>query len=218
MQQQEMLTAWSELQSRVEKAISLQLESHRRIEMSEGRAIKNRARVSPICDVAIASFACLFIGNFIADHFNGLTSDPITALPAIVLFAFSILLINIGVRQLILLSDLDYAKPIAEAQVKLAKLRKLRLHSTQWTFILALPTWFIFPILLGQMVIGIHFIKAITPSWMLSNIAVGVAMIPPVNWLMKKSRYSQSLQDTIVGKNIIEAESFIREIQEFKAD
>jgi hypothetical protein len=162
--------------------------------------------------------SCLFIGNFIADHFKGLMNDPITALPAIVLFIFSILLINLGVRQLILLSDLDYAKPIVETQVKLAMLRKLRLKTTQWTFILALPTWFIFPIMLGQMLIGVNFIKAISPVWMFANVAFGVAMIPLVNWVMKKSRYSQTLQDTIVGKNIVEAESFVHEIRTFNTE
>ena len=217
MEQKEMLMAWKELQSRVEKITALQIESQGKVRQSEMRAVQNRTRLSPVNNLIAAGVSCLVTGGFIADHFTTVIEAPVSALPAVNIIAFSILLTNLSVRQLILSYQLDYASPIVETQTQLAKLRKLRLQSTQLVFVLALPTWFIFPILFGQMAFGVRFINAISPTWILANIAFGIAMIPVLDWVLKRSRYADSLQDMIVGKNIVEAESFLRELSEFKA-
>ena len=187
-----------------------------RIKQYETRTLQKRTRWSPIWDIVAAAILFLFTGNFVADNFQELLAFPAAAVPAALVFAFGLLSINLAVRQLILLYEFDYSKPILETQVQLAKLRKLRLRATQNMFVFGFSVWLMFPLLFGQMAAGVNFIKAVPAVWILANIAFSLAMMPVIFWFAKKSRFARSLQNSIVGKDILEAESFLRAIQEFK--
>ncbi|MBX3117925.1 MAG: hypothetical protein KF784_02595 [Fimbriimonadaceae bacterium] len=218
MERQEMLNAWSELQARVEKCTAQQTRLQEQLQQSKTVSIRRRTQRSPIWDLIVAGVTAIAVGGFMAGNIQELLAAPAAGLPAIAVFAFAIYLIHVSVRQLILSSELDFSKAVTETQTQLTKLRKLRLQATQWTFILALPLWFVFPILLGQMLIGAELIFALHPAWLFGNVVFGLAMIPPIYWVMKKSKYAQFLQDTIVGKEVAEAEGFLREIEAFRAE
>ena len=181
------------------------------------KAIQKRVRWSPIWDLMIGAIVLLVVGNFAAENVRELLAAPIAAVPAVLVAALEIFVVNLAIRQLILSSDLDYSKPIVETQVQLAKLRRLRLRATQWTFVFGFAAWIIFPILLGQMVAGPKFINSIPPAFMLANIAFALAMTPVLLWIVKKSRFAESLQDAIAGTDIVEAEAFLGEIREFRS-
>lgn len=216
MEKTEMLTAWNDLQSRVELSLQLQTKTLDNKNVLEMSRMKNRLHRSPILDLVIASITAIAMGNFFASNIKDLLAAPLTALPAALIFALGIFYINISIRQLILSSDLDYAKPIADAQTTLAELRKLRVRSTQWAFIGGFSVWFVFPIVLAQMLLGSKVLLAINPAWLVGNIAIGLLAIPVIDWFMKKSRFARSLQDEFAGKDIVEAESFLKEIEAFK--
>ena len=128
----------------------------------------------------------------------------------------TIFIINMSVRQLILAADLDYAKPIVDTQIQFAKLRKLRLQATQGSLFCLLPLWFLFPIWMGQWVIGVKFIFALNGAWILANIVVGGALAYGAYRLVVTSRYAQSLQNALAGKDILEAEKFVAEMKAFR--
>jgi hypothetical protein len=181
------------------------------------KAIQKRVRWSPIWDLMIGAIVLFAIGNFAADNLREFIAYPMTALPAALVAALEIFVVNVSVRQLILTSELDYTKPIVETQVGLAKLRKLRIQALQWTFIFGFAGWIIFPILLVQMLGGVRIMESLPPAWILGNIGFAVAMIPVILWIVNKSRFAKSLQDAIAGKDIIEAEAFLGEIREFRS-
>lgn len=216
MEQQELLTAWNDLQIRVEKYASRQVDLERQVNQTRSNRVRTRATWSLAWDTAVAGLTLLATGNFAADHFAELVAMPAAALPALVLFVLAVWHLNLAIRQLLLVGGLDYSKPVVEAQVTLAKLRKLRFQATRWTFLCALPVWVAFPILLGQWAINVKLIFAISPAWIIGNVLFGLAMAPVINWMMVKSQYAQSLQDTIAGKDILEAEEFLSQIEEFR--
>lgn len=213
-----MAAALIALQNRVEKHANQQVELQTTLHTSKMKTIQSRTQRSPIWDLLIASITIIAIGNFAASNIKDLLAAPLTALPAAIVFALGIFSINLSIRQFILSSELDYAKPIVETQSHLANLRKLRVRSMQWIFISALPLWLIFPILLGQMVIGSKFLLALDLAWVIGNTLFGLVLIPPINWFLKKSKYARSIQDEFAGKDIVEAEAFLKEIQEFRND
>jgi len=214
MNQQEMTAAWNALESRVAKYAARQVE----LEREQMGTLGRRMRRLPTWDLAIAGLTVLWVGNFVADHFGRLMARPVGLLPALLLFAFAIVEINLSVRHLIVANELDLGKPIVEAQRNLANLRKLRVKVTQWLLVCALPAWLVFPMLLGQSIFGVDFVFALNPAWVVSNIVFGIAMAPLVNWVLRKSRFASSLTDTIVGKDIARAEAFLEEIREFQND
>lgn len=215
MENPELLTAWAELQNRVELSTSVAV---RRASEGELRRLRGRIARSPAVDVVLSILMTGIIGNFVADHLDAFSTSPIALLPAVILFLFAVGVLNAGIRQLILGSTLDnYAAPVMEAQASLAALRKLRVRSTQWIFSAALALWVLFPILLGQMLINVKFIYALSPAWIGGNVAFGVAMLPVVDWFMRKSRFAGSLRDAITGRDIAEAEALLKEVEKFQA-
>ncbi len=217
MEIQELSSAFAALETRVEKTVSHQNDLTYQLNASKLKSIKGKTQWSPAWDIVVAGVALIVTGGFIAGNFNELQQSPMTAIPALIVYALCILTINVSVRQLILSSDLDYSKPMVETQLILAKLRKLRVRSTQWIFVSAFVLWFVFPILLGQMLISPKFMLAMNPAWIVGNIIFGLFMVPVINWILMKSKYSKSIQDELAGKDVREAEEFMSQLREFQA-
>jgi hypothetical protein len=218
MERTELLNAFNDLQTRVERNLDLQLDEKRRTDGARLETLAKRTQRSPIGDLVVASVTAVLIGNFAADHFDRLLDAPVTALPALTVFGLAILYINLSIRQLIVISELDYADPILETQARLARLRKLRVRSVQGAFIGALPLWVVFPVLLLQMLAGPELLFAVPQAWFWANVVFGLAMVPVVDWILKKSRYARSLQDTLAGREIVEAEAFLQEVAGFRQE
>ena len=212
-----MSPSFAALEARVEKAVSQQTDLRNQLHESSLKSIRGKTQRSPALEVVVSGLALITTGGFVVGNLNELQRIPITAIPAIIVYALCILTINVSVRQLILSSELDYAKPMVETQLILAKLRKLRVRSTQWIFISAFVLWFVFPILLGQMLISPKFMLAMNPAWIAANIIFGLLMVPVINWIMMKSKYSKSIHDELAGKDVREAEEFVNQIREFQA-
>ncbi len=217
MEIQKLSSVFAALETRVEKTVSQQNDLRGQLNESKLKTIKGKTQRSPALDIVVSGLALITIGGFVADNLNDLQRVPLTAIPALIVFALCIFTINVSVRQLILSSELDYAKPMVETQLILAKLRKLRVRSTQWIFVSAFVLWFVFPILLGQMLISPKFMLAMNPAWIVGNIIFGLLMVPAINWIMMKSRYSKSIQDELAGKDVREAEEFMSQLREFQA-
>jgi hypothetical protein len=217
MEIQEMSPSFAALEARVEKAVSQQTDLRNQLHESSLKSIGGKTQRSPALDIVVAGLALVATGGFVADNFNDLQRIPVTAIPALIVFALCIFTVNVSVRQLILSSELEYAKPMVETQLVLAKLRKLRVRSTQWIFISGFALWFIFPILLGQMILGARFMLAMSPAWIVANVIFGLAMVPVINWMMMKSKYATSIQNEFAGKDVREAEEFMNQIREFQA-
>jgi hypothetical protein len=217
MEIQELSSAFAALETRVEKSVSQHSALRNQLNESRLKTIRGKTQRSPAWDIVVAGIALIVTGAFVAKNLNYLQQSPLTAIPAMLVYALCIFTINVSVRQLILSSELDYAKPMVETQLVLAKLRKLRVRSTQWIFASAFALWFVFPILLGQMLMGAKFMLAMNPAWIVANIVFGLAMVPVINWIMKKSKHAKSIQDEFAGKDVREAEEFIVQIAEFQA-
>ncbi|MEI7985725.1 MAG: hypothetical protein WCI55_08860 [Armatimonadota bacterium] len=217
MEIQELSSAFAALETRVEKTVSQQSDLKYQLNASKLKSIKGKTQRSPAWDIVVAGLALIVTGGFVAGNLNELQRSPITAIPAMIVYALCILTINVSARQLILSSELDYSKPMVETQLILAKLRKLRVRSTQWIFVSAFVLWLVFPILLGQMLISPKFMLAMNPAWIVGNIIFGLLMVPVIDWIMIKSKYSNSIQDELAGKDVREAEEFVKQIREFQA-
>ncbi len=217
MEIQELSSAFTALETRVEKTVSQQNDLRSQLNESNLKTIKGKTQRSPAWDIVSAGLVLIVTGGYVAGNLNELERSPITAIPAMIVYALCIFTINVSARQLILSSELDYAKPMVETQLILAKLRKLRVRSTQWIFVSVFALWFVFPILLGQMLISPKFMLAMNPAWIVGNIIFGLLMAPVINWIMMRSKYSKSIQDEFAGKDVSEAEEFMNQIREFQA-
>lgn len=220
MENQNLLAAWNEMQTRVETCIALQLEARDREVAAKQSKLRKRARWSPVLDIVVSGLALLLTGGYAAAHIQALLATPWLALPTLLVYAIGILQINMAVRQLIALSDLDYSKPVLETQACLAELRKLRFISTKWTLSAGIAFWFVPLILLWQMAAGpqvlLKLAESTGVSWLVGNAVFGLASGAGMLWFAAKSKFAPKLQDALVGKDILEAESFLKQIEAFR--
>ncbi len=140
------------------------------------------------------------------------------ALPATIIFAISILTIGISVRQLVLISDLDYSGPILETQKGIAALRAIRVRSTQGFMLFLLPLWVIFPIFLGQCLVAFELAGKFDAAWLLANLAVGAVI--SIGIVASARRWGhlklfQAINETLAGTEIGRAQKLLADVEAF---
>ncbi|RYG49028.1 hypothetical protein EON79_02680 [bacterium] len=224
MEKTEMTAAWNALQSRVETLAAQQVQVQDTVNRSEMKLHRWKLMRLPIGEITIASLTVLWISNFAASNFGKILATPLAALPMLLLFLMSLVNIHFSVRHLIAANGLDMTKPVVEAQRELAEVRKRRVKLTQWTLIGAVPLWFLFPIVLGQLLFGFEFVNVLRTlarfdrAWVVGNLLLCLAAVPLLAWSFQRSRFAQTLRDDFAGKDLLEAEAFLWEIRAFQKD
>jgi hypothetical protein len=169
MELDELKLAWQAMETRVEA-----LETRRTVD--KVRSLGGPTRWELAGDV----LAALLTGNFLFHHGQELRF----LLPGLVLHLVAILAIATGVRQLVLFSRLDLSWSVLETQRTLLALQAERLRVNRALLLFASLLWVPLVIVLAR-VIGIDLYK-LSPAWLWSNVAFGLAMVPVGVWLSKR--------------------------------
>lgn len=187
----------------------------------------NLLRREPIIELVVAIFAAIWSGGFIADNLAGLLLAPLMAIPGCLIYALSVFTIVISARQLVAISKLDYSNPIIETQKAIAGLRKLRVRSTQFMLLIALPLWLVFPIFALQSVVGFDIgqragdkLFAAVGPWFLANFVFGVVVSAGFILAARKfgetSPFLTKFNDVLAGDEILRAERILSEVRSFE--
>jgi len=128
---------------------------------------------------------------------------------------------GLGVRQLVIISELDYSGPVLDAQRRIGTLRSIRVRSTKLVILLGIPLWLIFPIFLGQALIGFELVLKMNAAWILANVAVGLGIAGAIMLgakLWGKLPFFQSLTEILAGTEISKAQKLLAEVEAFGRD
>lgn len=219
MELDELKSAWSSVNKRLDEMQEQQIALQNMALDGETKKSANALRREPIFELAVATLTVIWSGNFLWENLTALQRSPISALPVGALHALAIFTIGLSIRQLITISSLDYTQPILDTQMKIASIRSLRVRSTQWLMLIGLPLWVLFPIIAGQAIFGVQFIHAIDKSWLIANLAFGVAAAAAIVFaarrLRDRSSVFQQIDDLIAGTAIAKAQRLLAEVQGF---
>ena len=146
MELDELKAAWRAVDSRIEAGHALNARIFR-----EQKLERTRSALRPLwwllgTELAIALGATVLLGGFLADHWHLARF----AVPAIVLDVVAVLTIGSAAAQLRLLSSLDYAQPVVAIQSVLTELALRRVREVRWQWLLMLPLWTPFAIVVAQ--------------------------------------------------------------------
>jgi hypothetical protein len=213
MELDDLKMTWATLDARVEKMESASMRD-------QGKKEAGRLRNGPISELVAGGLTVLWMGGFLADNWTKVLETPFGALPSLSLFVLGVFTIWLSVRQLAMISTLDYSGAVVEAQQQIGALKTLRVRSTQFVMLTGLPLWVIFPLVAGQTLIDYNFIYAVNGTWVGANLVFGVILAGGLVLLARKlgqrPGFWQKLNDTLAGTEIQRAERMLVEVERFK--
>jgi len=126
-----------------------------------------------------------FFGWFIARHLD----QPAFLLPAVLLQAWTVVMLALNIHQRSQLRGLDYGRPVLELQREVEQIRITRLNTFKWAFLTGQLLWWI-PLVLvlfkGLLGVNLYTVSNFMPTFIAWNIAFGVAFIPFALWASRR--------------------------------
>ncbi len=218
MDLEELRTKWVETEARLAalEAVNAQMLAAPKI-----RAAKSALRRLVwgfATQAAINLAAVTWLSSFMSAYRNDLKF----MLPALSLHLGFIVATSIDVRHLVAILSADFSAPVVQIQAQLGEVRKQRIRSTKWALLLAPVIWVPMLIVGMEGFLGIDVYRSFGPTYLVSNLLVGVMLSVGLWWvargvaarLSKQGRLQEWLRD-IGGYNLRVAEDYLAEINEF---
>jgi hypothetical protein len=211
VQLEELQQQWNRLDQKVERALSLETELVRRVIVQPARTRVQRQAFWPAIDIALCVGGILLIALFDRNHrhdWRAMAPAGVATLSLIALFATS-------VRQLQLVAEIDWTRPVAEIQRALERLRLAKIRQFKWVILLAPLVGFCGLVVALQWLItwasaGQHgMFDKFEHRWIVANYVFGVLFIPLGYTIARMlaarcghHRWWQSVLDDISGKSL----------------
>jgi hypothetical protein len=169
--------------------------------------------------LAIALSAVVLLGTFLADYWQ----VPRFAVPAILLDIAVVMLIGSTAGQLRVLSTIDYGQAVVTIQSMLTELAVRRAREVRWQWLLMLPLWTPFAIVVMQGIFGVDIYRVFGARWMVVNVAFGIVLTPLVVWWARRfdarqDGIAKGLADDIAGRRLSDAMRRLDEIGAFESE
>src|SRR5262245_305060 len=192
MEFDELKSAWRALETRIDAEHALNAKVFTELKLERARSALRPLWWLLTTQLAIAIGAVLLLGTFLANYWQ----VPRFVVPAIVLDIAAVMLIVSTAGQLRVLSSLDYAQPVVAIQSVLTELALRRVREVRWQWLLMLPLWTPFAIVVAQGILGIDLYRWFGAGWVAANVVFGIACTPLMVWL---ARRLDAGRDGIVG-------------------
>lgn len=179
MQFEELQQQWHRLDEKLERTMRTSGELLRLTVTQPARRRMNRSAFWPALDTAFCAAVLLVAGSFIGTHWNTWS----LVVPAGVVMMAAIALLSSSVRQLMIVSGIDWSHPVVDIQRALAELRLARIRQFKWIILLSPLVGFCGLIVGLQWLLDRlpeqHFIlDKLNPWWVAGNVAFGALFIP----------------------------------------
>jgi hypothetical protein len=171
-------------------------------------------------EIALLVLALSVVGNFLA----GSITEIRFVWPAVMMDVWLIFTLACTVRQLVMAKRIAFDLPIAALQRQIADLRILRLTAVRWELLTGQLVWWIPLIVVAlKMLFGVDAYRYLSPGYILTNLLLGIALIPLVIWLakryksaLKKSRFMDKLADVVAGYSLTAARNYLAVLSDFE--
>lgn len=180
-----------------------------------------RLSLEPIATIVASAIALLVTGNFVADNWAKVVSQPVGALAAGCVYGMSILAIGYSIQQIILCRTLDSTSSVVETSSKLALIEDHIVRSTSAMLRVGIALWIAFPVLAAQLVVNYDIVFRINPWFVIVNVLVcsslAIGLSPLFRHILPKSRIAQWARSALAGSAIANARKALLEIEQFKS-
>jgi hypothetical protein len=215
----EMKKQWAEHDRKLDESIRLNRQLLSTTNLNGARSALQRMAAFLGLEAAVQLAVVVALGSFIYEHIGMVRF----ALPAAALDVFAIAILIAMIRQIAGGLQIDYNKPIAVIQKQLEDLRVLRIQYIQGIFLVATLAWTPLMIVTLEGFWRLDAYRLFGAAFLVSNLLVGLAIIPLALWLSKRfsdrmgrSSFIQRLMKDLAGYNLNAADSFLAKLSQFE--
>lgn len=213
--------SWEDQNRKLDAILRLNTNVLRESALSKASTATTRLSWLLMAEILLDLVLCVWLGSFNADHIT----EPRFLIPGIVLHLFAIGALILGVHQWLALKRIDYGAPVLAIQKRLGELRVQRVRATKLILLSAPLLWTPLLIVTLKGLLGVSAYAIFTSTWLATNVAFGVAVIPLAVWIsrrygdrMERSPLVQRLMRDLAGYNLNVATGFVDSLARFEEE
>ena len=213
MQLEDLRKQWQQLDEKLDRSLQINTELLRQSVVGSARGRMTRWMIWPTFDITASALAAIFTIAFITDHWSSWE----LMLAALVLLTGAIALCLSSVRQIVVISNIDWAGPVVSIQQSLASLNVMQSRQVYWILLTSPIVGICGMIVVLQWLLDFspepHFIlEKLNQLWLWSNVVFGILIVVvgylTSRYLSKRFRnraWWKSLEDSLSGRAVVRA-------------
>ena len=221
MELDDLKAAWQAMDVRIVANRALNISLLREIKLTTARSALRPLEWLLWLEMAAAAAVAVLVGGFLGEHWRLARF----ALPALALHVTAILVLAGTAAELHAVRTIDYAAPVVRLQGALTRLARMRVRNAQWLLLAAPLLWTPFAVVLAQGLWGFDLYHHFGTGWIVTNFAVGLALVPLMYWMARRfdaraerAGIIQSLADDVAGRSLAAASRIVDEISRFERE
>jgi len=218
MDANELKNIWQAYDAKLEKSLKMNEHCIEAIQIQKAKRQFKSLLIGRIVELAIAVALLLFMGSLLYSNIDNIG----ISVSAGIIMVFAIISISGCIRQIRIITQINYSESVTEIQSKLALLQTNMVRYLRLAFLI-LPFYTAYIVVGFKLIFDVDIVAKGNVNWWIGQIVVSVLFIPLSIWLLKKLSFENMhlklirvLIEGAGGKSVVKAMSFIKEIDEFK--
>ncbi len=188
------------------------------LQLKRARKKTSTLFISRIFELVFYGFIVLFMGSFVAHHWN----EPHFAISGLIVELFSIIALIGSIGQIVLLNQIDYSKPILEIR---KKIEFVNAHSFLFfkLILVSISVWWAYAIIGLYLFWGFDIYPYLEPGFVNRYLLVNGLLIVPLIWFLNQLSYKnlhikwvRKIIESVTSTKLKKALNFLKVIETFK--
>ena len=204
--------------TKLNEKLSLNVTSLKSINLDKAEKNTQSILIYRIAEIVVFSLLTMFIGNYIGSNWN----QTHLAISGIIVGVFTLIALSGSIGQVVLLQQIDFAKPIVDIRKKIELINSHSLLFLKLMFLSA-PIWWSYVVVGSDYLFNIDLYNNMDANFVLKYLMVNSLLIIPMVWFLNKLTYKNLnvkwIRKTIgffVGTKTMKALEFLNDIEEFE--
>ncbi len=218
METNELKELFAAYDAKLDRVLQLNEKSLKKIKLDKIRKQTRWISVLRSIEVVFFGILAIYLGRYTADNW----AATHLAVSGIILHVFTLIALVGSIGQLVLLQQIDYAKPIVEIRKKIELVNSHALLFLKLVFLSA-PVWWAYPLTALSYFFNFDLYPHLDPDFVIKYVVVNALLIFPLVWFLSKLSYKNLhikwVRKTIgffTGAKTKKSLEFLNEIEEFE--
>ncbi len=218
MEMEDILNHWKTYDAKLDQSLHLNKNILRAIKTDKAKSSMQRLMIARSIEAAIFGFFMVALWIFM---FNRL-ANPEFIIAAGVLLVFCIIGFAGSLKQIVLISQIDYADSVVGIQKKIEQITAHNLQLTRLSM-LSLPFYTAYIMIGFELFFGVNLYTQGNPHWWIGQFIFSIAMIPLTIWLYRKIssrnmhlKWVRSFTNGLGGAALTKSLQFLKEVEAFE--